>query len=60
MKRLQANGMKPTIIEDSDESDEDAIITAKDPGKIRGNAPQSFNTNKAHKDYFATYLHKEK
>ena len=29
IKRLQANGMKPTIIEDS-ESDEDAIISAKD------------------------------
>lgn len=29
VKRLQANGMKPTIIEDS-ESDEDAIINAKE------------------------------
>ena len=26
VKRLQANGMKPTIIEDSETSDEDAII----------------------------------
>lgn len=30
VKRLQANGMKPTIIEDSETSDEDAIISAKD------------------------------
>ena len=28
VKRVQANGMKPTIIEDS-ESDEDAIVSAK-------------------------------
>ena len=39
IKRIQTNGMKPTIIEDS-ESDEDAIMSAKDNDEIEQNGDQ--------------------
>merc|ERR1712141_325837 len=52
VKRIQANGMKPTIIEDS-ESDEDAIVTAKDSkegGNMTLNALQNPMDNQANKE----------
>ena len=51
VKRIQANGMKPTIIEDS-ESDEDAIVTAKDSkegGSMTLSALQNPMNNQANK-----------
>merc|ERR1712018_1073354 len=52
VKRIQANGMKPTIIEDS-ESDEDVIVTAKDSkegGSMTLSALQNPMNNQANKE----------
>lgn len=49
VKRLQANGMKPTIIEDS-ESDEDAIINAKEDVEDNTNNEQVLDAMKNPKE----------